>query len=160
MTRFRYEAILHIGPDSAPVFEGEFLDWADRKTTVDEICSVLSQHAGRLIGIKDIQNARIERDLAAMAILDAADGVASVGELRPRIEQTAVGGIHPQELFDLENEDLGFAVFLSSAACRNDGTFDACFHPQTKLARINIPRDQLAGPDASAFSTTQMRRAK
>jgi ubiquinone/menaquinone biosynthesis C-methylase UbiE len=151
MTRFRFEAILHIGPDSAPVFEGEFLDWADRKTTVDEICSVLSQHAGRLIGIKGIQNARIERDLAAMAILDAADGVASVGELRPRIEQTAVGGIHPQELFDLENENPGFAVFLSSAACRNDGTFDACFIPRQSLQGSTYPAINWPAPDASAF---------
>ena len=151
MTRFRYEAILHIGTDSAPVFEGESLDWADRKTTVDEIRSVLNQHAGRPIGIKNIRNARIERDLAAMAILDAADAAAPVSELRHKVEQTAVGGIHPQDLFDLENEDLGFAVFLSSAACRKDGTFDAFFIPKQNLKESVFPAINWPAPDASAF---------
>ena len=146
MTRFRYEAILHIGQNCTPVFEGEFQDWADRKSTLDAIRSVLSRHAGRPIGIKNIRNARIERDLAAMAILDAADGAAPVSELRHRVEQTAVGGIHPQALFDFENEDLGFAVFLSSAACRHDGTFDAFFIPKQNLQGSDIPANQLAGP--------------
>jgi len=150
MTRFRYEAILHVGHNSAPVFEGEFLDWAGRKSTVDDMRSVLS-HAARPVGIKNIRNARIERDLAAMAILDAADGAAPVGDLRPRVEQTAVDGIHPQEIFDLESEDLGFAVFLSSAACRKDGTFDAFFIPKQSLPGSRFPAINWSVPDASAF---------
>jgi ubiquinone/menaquinone biosynthesis C-methylase UbiE len=151
MTRFRYEAILHIGPGSARAFEGKFLDWADRKSTLDEIRSVLSQHAGRSIGIKNIRNARLEKDFEAMTILDAAEGAYTAGQLRRELEQLVVGGIHPQDLFDLEDEDLGFAVFLSWAACRKDGTFDAFFVPKQDTRGIALPAINWPAPDASTF---------
>jgi hypothetical protein len=151
MTRFRYEAILHIGPRSAPAFEGEFQDWADRKSTLDEIRSVLSQHAGRPIGFKNIRNARIERDLAAMAILDATEGAYTAGQLRRELDQLAIGGIHPQDLFDLEDEDLGFEIFLSWAACRKDGTYDAFFIPKQNTQESTFPAINWPAPDASGF---------
>ena len=151
MTRFRYEAILHIGPDSAPAFDGEFLDWAEGQWGLDEIRSMVRQHPNQPIGIKGIGNARIEKDLAAMAILDGTDAGFTAGELRKKSEQNANKGIHPQALFDLENEDLGFAVFLSWAACRNDGTFDAFFIPKQHLQGSTFPAINWPVPDASAF---------
>ncbi len=151
MTRFRYEAILHIGPDSAPIFDGEFLDWAERQWGLDEIRSMLRQHPNQPIGFKGIRNARIEKDLAAMAILDGADAGFTAGELRKKSEQNTNKGIHPQALFDLEDEHLGVAVFLSWAACRNDGTFDAFFIPKQNLQGSTFPRINWPAPDASAF---------
>jgi ubiquinone/menaquinone biosynthesis C-methylase UbiE len=150
MTRFRYEAILHIGPDSAPALGGEFLDAAERKVTLDEIRAALRLSGGSM-GIKNIRNARIEKDLVAMAILDTADETQSASDLRRRLEQIACEGIHPQALFDLENEELGFAVFLSWAACRTDGTFDAFFILKQNLQGSVLPVIEWPSPDASAF---------
>jgi SAM-dependent methyltransferase len=151
MTRFRYEAILHVGHDNAPVFDSEFLDWAERRWGLDEIRSMLRLHPSQAIGIKGIRNARIEKDLAAMAILDGTDAGFTAGELRKKSEQSANKGIHAQALFDLENEDQGFAVFLSWVACRNDGTFDAFFIPKQNLQGSTFPAINWPAPDASAF---------
>lgn len=152
MTRFRYEAILHVGPDNGVVFDGEFLDWTERKWGLGEIRSVLRQHPNQPVRIKGIQNARVEKDLAAMAILDGADTGYTAGELRQTVKQSADEGIHPQAVFDLETEDLGFAVFLSWAACRYDGSYDAFFLPIESLHGVTLPAINWPAPDASAFA--------
>ncbi len=152
MTRFRYEAILRIGPGAAAGREGEFLDWNERRPGLDEIRSLLRRHAKQAFGIKAIPNARIERDLTAMAILEGADAAYAAGELRRKAEQDADRGIHPQSLFDLENEATGFAVFLSWAACRRDGSYDAFFVPKESLQGAALPPIGWPEPDAAEFA--------
>ena len=80
---------------------------------MDDVRSMLLQHPNERIGIKCIRNARIEKDLAALAILRVADAGYTAGELRHGLKQNLAEGIHPQALLDLETEGLGFAVFLS-----------------------------------------------
>jgi ubiquinone/menaquinone biosynthesis C-methylase UbiE len=152
MTRFRYAAILHIGNDNDTVPNGEFFDWTEHLWGLDEIRSLIRQHSNQPFGIKGIRNARIEKDLAAMAILDAADAVLTAGVLRHRIEQSANEGLHPQSLFDLEKEGMGFAVYLSWAACRRDGSYDAFFVPQKLLQGSTLPAIGWPNPDASEFA--------
>lgn len=152
MTRFRYEAILHVGHDGAAAFNGEFLDWTQNKWSLDEIRSVLRKHANHPIGIKGIKNSRIENDLAAIEILDGSDAGYKAGALRQKVVQKAIEGLHPQSLFDLEKEDLGFAVFLSWTACRHDGSFDAFFIPEELLQGKSLPAIGWPEPDASAFA--------
>ena len=152
MTRFRYEAILHVGPDNSVAFDGDFLSWAERKWAVDDIRSLLRQHPNQRIGIKGIRNARLEKDLAALTILDGADAGFAAGELRQRVVTNADEGIHPQAIFDLETEDLGFAVFLSWAACRRDGSYDAFFVPRESLHGVALPAINWPKPDALAFA--------
>jgi hypothetical protein len=151
MTRFRYEAILHVGDDSEAVFDGEFLDWTEHRWGLDGIRSMLRQHPDQPIGVKNIVNARLEKDLSAIAILDAADATVTAGEIRKQTQQNPYHGLQPQALFDLEKEGLGFAVFLSWTACRHDGSFDAFFIPQKMLQRTTLPAISWPKPDASVF---------
>ena len=104
-------------------------DWAEGRWTLSEVRSMLRQRPGESIGIKGIQNARLAKDLNALAGLRDAGRTSSAGELRRDVEQNVKNGIHPQALLDLESEDLGFRVFLSWAACRPGGSYDACFVP-------------------------------
>jgi hypothetical protein len=60
-------------------------------------------------------------------------------------------GIHPQALIDLEAEGLGFSVFLSWAACRHDGSYDAFFVPKQSLRGIALPAIGWPEPDASEY---------
>jgi len=151
MTRFRYSAILHISHQNAAHVHVEFMDWIKHKWTLDEIRSMLKQQSNQRIGIKGIRNARIEKDLAAMAILDGADTGYTVGELRHKLEKSAGEGIHPQALLDLETEGLGFNVFLSLAACRSDGSYDACFIPTGEQQGTTSPAINWPEPDAAQF---------
>ena len=151
MSRYRYQAIIHVGHKTVVSSNNEFLNWTERKWSLDEIRSILQQHPNERIGIKRIQNARIEKDLAALAILRDADAANPAGELRHRLEQNVGEGIHPQALIDLETEGLGFAVFLSWAACRPDGSYDACFVPTGTIQGIPLPAIDWPEPTASEF---------
>ncbi len=151
MTRYRYEAILHVGRESGPPVDCPFLNWADHNWKVSGIRSILLEHPSEPLGIKCIQNPRIEKDLANLDALQAADVAQTVGELRAGLEQCAQKGIHPRDLIDLEEEGLGFAVFISWAACRPDGSFDACFIPLVLLGGVTEPAIDWPKPEASAY---------
>jgi hypothetical protein len=75
----------------------------------------------------------------------------TAGEVRRGLEQNVGEGIHPQSLMDLEKEGLGFAVYLSWAACRADGSYDACFVPAGSLQEKTCTAIGWPEPDASEF---------
>ena len=151
MSRYRYEAILHVGHESEALSKDEFLDWTEHKWTLDHVRSLLRQHPKKRLGIKRIQNARVEKDIAALAILGEAGATHAAGQLRRSIEQNVVAGIHPQDLMDMEKEDLDFAVCLSWAACRSDGSYDVCFVPAESPQEMTCPAIGWPEPDASEF---------
>jgi len=149
MSRYRYHAILHVGHQTIAPFEVEFLDWAEHEWQLDEIRSLLRRRPGECIGIKRIRNARLEKDLVILAKLGAADGPRTAGQVRRETEQTVRRGIHPRDLVDLRTPDLVCQVFLSWAACRTDGSYDALFVPTGSLQgqcspAINWPRPGVA----------------
>ena len=154
MSRYRYEAILHIDRESGASTVDEFLDCAERKFSLDEIRSMLAQNPNKRIGIKRIQNARIARDLAALeAVLDT-DAELTMGEIRHTLDEAAEKGIHPQDILDLETQGWGFSVVLSWAACRPDGSYDACFVPADSMQEAAMPAIGWPEPDASEFACT------
>ena len=151
MTRYRYNAILHVGHGTEAPSEVAFQDWAERELTVDDIRSKLLQHPKERIGFKCIRNARVEKDLAALAILRDADPTLTAGELRLGLGRNVEKGLHPQALIDLETAGLGFTVFLSWAACRPDGSYDALFIPTRSLQGKTLPAMGWPEPEASRF---------
>ncbi|MGA3371069.1 MAG: methyltransferase [Terracidiphilus sp.] len=151
MTRFRYEAILHVGCEKESSLDAAFQDWDEHKWTLDQIRSMLRQHPNERIGITRIPNARIDKDLAAIKILRDGDEAQTAGELRRELEKQVEEGIHPQALFDLEAEGLEFVVYLSWAACRTDGSYDALFVPKRFLHQIGLPAIGWPTPNASCF---------
>ncbi len=152
MTRFRYEAILHVAGEPGASFDDEFIDWTERKWALDDIRSMLRQHPDERVGIKCIRNARIEKDLAALEILRVADAGHTAGDLRHGLEQYVEEGIHPQALLDLETEGMGFTVFLSWAAGRPDGSYDAFFIPRRSMQGTTTPAIGWPEPDASKLA--------
>ncbi len=151
MTRFRFEAILHIGPSLEQRFSGDLMSLEERDWTLDAIRTLLKQHPKHPVGIWNIRNERIERDLAATAIIDSADDAFTVGKLRRAAEQLPCKGIHPENIADLEKENIGFAVFLSWAACRGDGAYDAFFIPKDLLQGKVLPAIRWPDPKISQF---------
>jgi ubiquinone/menaquinone biosynthesis C-methylase UbiE len=150
MTRYRYNAILNVGQGTQAPFKLEFQDWTGRELTLDDIRSEFLRHPHRPVGFKGIQNARIEEDLAALVFLRDADATLTAGELRRELEQKTARGLHPQDLFDLD-AGSGFKVFLSWAACRPDGSYDAVFIPARSLQGETLPAIAWPEPDASGF---------
>jgi SAM-dependent methyltransferase len=151
MTRYRYAAVLHVGYEKATFPEDRFLDWAESRWQLTDIRSSLLEHPNVRLNIKRIPNARIEKDLTALAILRDPDRILTARELRHDLEDYAGEGIHPQALFDLESEDLGFTVYLSWMACRADGSYDACFVPAGTPENEGSSKIGWPGPHTSEF---------
>jgi SAM-dependent methyltransferase len=149
MLRYRFQAILHVGCDRETSSAVEFLDWNECRWSVDEIRSRLRQYPNETIGMKRIRNSRIEKDLEAFTRIDATNTTFTAVELRRDLGESIEAGIDPQALFELEAEVPGHAVFLSWAACRPDGTYDALLVPAQALPEVPSPAACWPQPEAS-----------
>ena len=150
MTRYRYNAILYVGQGTEAVNNVAFEDWNERELTLDEVRSELQQDPNEPIGFTCIRNARIEKDLAALATLTDADATSTALELR-RESEHVIRGIHPQDFFNLGADDSGFRVFLSWAACRPDGSYDAVLVPTRAVDGKPSPAINWPEPQPSQF---------
>ena len=128
MSLYRYNAILHVGHGTEGSSEVGFQDWSEHEFTADSIRSMLLGRSEAL-GIQRIRNARLDKNLIMLERLKIADATLAVRELRRGIDRCDAHGIHPQDLIDLDAENLGFKVLLSWSACRADGSYDAVFIP-------------------------------
>ena len=149
MSRYRYHAILHIGPEAGPSSKVEFLDWTEGESSLESIRPLLQHSRGECFGIKHIPNGRLEYDLAVMARLRTADAKVTVAQLRRHADQALRRGIHPRKLIDL-GTTLGLKVLLSWAACYPDGSYDAVFVPTHLLGHSPLSVSWPA-PVASGF---------
>lgn len=131
LTRFRFNATLHIGePPKETVEPPSWLDWSREPLTLEGIAERLRSHKPETLGIKEIANTRVERDVRALARIAASDGVETVGDLQNEISRQPLAGIDPQSLWSLA-EECGYQAHISWAACRSDGSYDAVLRRST-----------------------------
>lgn len=145
MTRYRYNAILRVGPASQPAGPIPF-----EPASADPIAQVQSRlHQGReAFGLSAIPNARIENDLRALHLLRTAGPARTAASLRGEIEQLPRRAVHPQDFYDLEGAHPGLQVHLSWTAARTDGSYDALLIPNASESEA---APALPQPPPSAF---------
>ena len=100
--------------------------WSDQELTLEAIRELLEKEAPETLGIKGVRNARLEKDVQAIALLADPGGASDVRELRTALERMRIRGVHPQELWSLGDE-LNYRLDISWAACRPDGSYDVVF---------------------------------
>ena len=150
MSRYRYNAILHVGQAEDPPSEVSFEDWTERAFTLDEIRSMLQGRSGPF-GLKGIRNARIDKDIRALVMLRGDDAPGTAGELRREVDRCDTRGIHPQNLFELGKANSDFQVLLSWAACRSDGSYDALLIPKGLREQNAAWSARWPQPESSSF---------
>lgn len=155
MTRYRFSAVLYVGHDAAPVSDIEFADWEPRRWTISDIRAMAERGLVRAEGIRRIKNARVQQDLVAMEMMNATSDTDTVGQLRSRLGNSAVDGIDPEDIHNLELNHPDVAVHLSWAAARKDGSYDALLvprHLQNACTRPVIGWPQPAPHDLIRFA--------
>jgi len=149
MSGYRYQAILHIGAEKTAIRETEFSNWSDGRLSLKKICDLLQARPDTAMGIANVPNVRVEKDVLAANVLGVVDPASSVRSVRQRIADCSLAGINPEDLFSLA-ERLNFQIQLSWSSCRPDGSFDACFLPRDLVEQQQPPFIDWPVADASA----------
>ena len=155
MTRFRYDAILHVRPEPDNVVEPAWQDWTEQRLTLGSTTSRLKEQATDILAIERIPNGRIEADLEALERLADSETSGTVGDFKASLETREHPGASPQRLCAL-GEELGYHVNMSWAASRPDGSYDAVFR---RGADSKLVRPAIAWPQPPALSEDLARYA-
>jgi SAM-dependent methyltransferase len=130
LTRFRYDAILHIEPQEQSSPETAWLDWGKDKLTLASVRERLLAGEPEALGIARVPNARVLPEVRAAATLVRGDGPKSVCELRNAIEAMRVNALHPEAFWTLSNE-LRYSVDITWSSTGEPEFFDVFFRRPT-----------------------------
>lgn len=125
MTRFRYDAIIRVGPCQAPA-EDVFLTWEPGGDTLEKLRRELASCRGRNVRIEGIPNRRVGRDLLAAARLNAGTTEEPLVDVRGLADADIEDAVDPEAVGRLADE-LGIPVELRPSLERGSGYFDAVF---------------------------------
>ncbi len=163
LTAFRYDVTLRFGiPDDrgiAPRWRG----WNEDRLSLASLRDRLAEEQPDTFGVSGVPNARVRREVAALALLESEGPAATVGSLREALAAVPEG-IEPDELRRLGAE-LGYEVEVSwsgDGGNGEDGALDALFRrPGTvvQAAPAAAPRPWKAyanDPLAARFARTLM----
>lgn len=125
MTRFRYDAVLHIGDKIAPLPVQSWCDGA--ADAFDEAClaATLDSAPEEAFGIRAIPNRRVHGDARAWELLQA-HPERQVLELLRETREAPAQGLDPTRVRQLAAEK-GWVAEVSWARAHPDGAFDAVF---------------------------------
>ncbi|PRP97400.1 Linear gramicidin synthase subunit D [Enhygromyxa salina] len=145
LTRFRYQVVIHVGEPKTPARTLTWRDWSAAVGSLDGLERLLIDEAPELLGLTSVPNARLDAERRAWALVEAADGPATLGELRMAITGSPRAGIKPEDLHAL-GERLGYAVELSWLRHDADGSFDlALVRGAQGRIRVAFPGPPRAG---------------
>ena len=139
LNRYRYDVVLHVG-EVATTAPEQLVEWGDRDGSLREISSHLV--AGRLasLGIGNVPNWRLSRDLAAAEMLKTAKGLHNVGELRQLIETAGAEGEDPEFFYAL-GERYGYGTKISWRPGSREGRFDVVFVSRAQVSNTAVAAD-------------------
>ncbi|WP_164018688.1 non-ribosomal peptide synthetase [Pyxidicoccus trucidator] len=144
LTRFKYDVFFEVnGPREEPL-EVEWLDWRERRLTLEEVRARLAREAPAVLSLTNVPNARLAHERQAMALLAAAGGPATVGELRRTLAALPPVPAEDPEDFRAAAEKLGYDVVIDWAGDGRDGAFNAVFH-RRPCQRLEVVRPKPDG---------------
>ena len=149
LTGFRYQAVLRVGPGREEPVEDGALDWRREGLTLAALRRRLAEEAPPIVRLRNIPNARIAEDTAAVRLLrEAPEGIETAADLRRRAAEATRGAVDPQDLWDL-GLDLPCEVELSWADQGADGSFEATIRTSSGLGEE--PEIRASSPQGSAL---------
>jgi amino acid adenylation domain-containing protein len=131
MTRYRWEAVLHLVPEPPALPDVPWLDWDAQRMSVDRVRRALESADAACLAVRGIPNARVAEGVEAARLLQE-DGAApssarpaTAGELRAACRAARAAAVDPEDVVRLA-EALGHGVRLRWSA-DGGGRFDALF---------------------------------
>ena len=134
LNSYRYDVTVHVGDVAqVPEADAELLDWDADRLDLAALRARLEASATGLVVVRNIPNARVERDLRTVELLADSACPATAGELRAQLGEIAAGAQNPEDFWAL-GDDLGFDADVRFSADLASGRFDAAFFRTTTEA--------------------------
>jgi SAM-dependent methyltransferase len=124
LTRFRYDAILHLsgGPAAGPEPE-DWLEGSDPEAVPAALRRRLAAEAPPVLGVRGVPNARLAAEVEALRLLREDGALEAAGELQAALRRAHPGGVEPEEFWSLERE-LPYRVEIRWAGDGAAGDYD------------------------------------
>ncbi len=129
LSKFRYDAVLHIGAKPTAVDIPE-IDWERERLTLCKLRQLVEQGQPEFLKVTGVPNARLIQDIQAIELLKRPEGMKTVGDLRKALQANPENGIDPEDLWVL-GENLGYSIEIGWSDFGNDGRFDVVFKANT-----------------------------
>ena len=153
LTRHRYDAVLHVGP--APVrTPARALAW-DEGMTMDGVRRALAEAPGEALAVLGVPDARIARELRIVQLAAEADGPATVGDARRRLDADPPLAVDPEDAWALA-ESLGMAAEVRVA---DAGRFDVLFQ-RPESAECDFPPRALVPRPLESYTNDPLHAAQ
>lgn len=123
LVRFRYDVILQVGGEVAPVVEHPWLDWQQEQLTLPALRQLLVEKEPEILGIRRVPNARILADVKAIELLASSNTLQNVAQLREAVREMTQAAIDPEYIWALSTE-LPYTVEINWSGPGNDGYYD------------------------------------
>ena len=161
LTRFRYQAVLHVGLTPTDVCDPAWIDWREQRWDAEALRRILEREQPAVLGLARVANARLSSESHLVETVERDDSPATVGDLRELPFCGEPTAIDPQDLWVLEQE-LPYRVVVSWTRHRWDGRFDVVFlrrsEALSKLPTIRFPGDTTTRKTLSHFANNPLRR--
>jgi amino acid adenylation domain-containing protein/thioester reductase-like protein len=126
LTRFRYDVILHIAKELLPATFTECIDWQEKNLTLPKVRSLLSREKPQRLILKNVPNARLQKEVELLSLLNSNTTTTSVKEIRESLQQISTEvGIDPENFWALSH-DLPYAVQVTWPESGDEGRYDVC----------------------------------
>jgi amino acid adenylation domain-containing protein/thioester reductase-like protein len=137
MTKFRYDVVLQVGTEANTLPEPVWLDWYQQEFTLPKIRDFLAQKQPERIGIKNIPNARISTEIAAISLLSSSSYPETVGDLSQNLQQLSIQpGIDPEDLWALAHDFL-YHIWINWSTSRSESSYDVLFQKRLLEAKVD-----------------------
>ena len=141
LNRFRYDAIIHVGVAVPFKQDLSWLDWQRQKFTLSELSRKLTEGSLETLPLRNIPNARLDREVAAMPWIAESAPRETVAELRAYLAKQSYKGVEPEDLRALAAES-GYRIEISWLNTNAWGVYEAVFTRQDQPVQ---PADFSAG---------------
>ena len=126
LTKFRYQVVLHVGPQRAQKTGLLWRNWREEKPDLETLRQLLATEKPDVLGIKDVANARVVADMQLVRLLASDEAAPSAGELRILLDSLSSESLDPNSVW-LLGDELGYKVCISWVRHEEDGSYDVVF---------------------------------
>lgn len=157
LTRFRYDVVLRVGPETEQAAEVVSLDWHDQACTSASVVQLLLESKPAVLVLTDIPNDRVLGEVKTLSLLENREGLETTGELLQSLHEfVGKDGVDPEDLWSI-GEVAPYSVEVRWSTSGAADSFEAVFKRQGTPGERGT-RQIVSSPQAEGVSNRSWRQ--